>query len=75
MYFMKLKLNKVLGKVFNKVVKTSVSNVVQSPDEKPVVVPDGNSKEKLWKFILQTLISILTAVLTALGATSCMGIN
>ena len=75
MYFMKLKLNKVLGKVFNKVVKTSVSNIVQSPDEIPVVVPDGNSKEKLWKFILQTLISILTAVLTALGATSCMGIN
>ena len=25
-----------------------------------------------WKFILQTLISILTAILTALGATSCM---
>ncbi|MBO6258312.1 MAG: smalltalk protein [Succinivibrio sp.] len=29
-------------------------------------------KLKLWKFILQTLISILTAILTALGATSCM---
>ena len=29
-------------------------------------------KLKFWKFILQTLISILTAILTALGATSCM---
>jgi len=29
-------------------------------------------KLKLWKFGIQTLISILTAILTALGATSCM---
>ena len=29
-------------------------------------------KLNFWKFILQTLISILTAILTALGATSCM---
>jgi len=37
--------------------------------------PAGNSKQAIWKFILQTLISILTAILTALGATSCMGIH
>ena len=29
-------------------------------------------KLNFWKFILQTLISILTAILTAMGATSCM---
>ena len=29
-------------------------------------------KLKLWKFGIQTLINILTAILTAMGATSCM---
>ena len=33
---------------------------------------DQNPKRNLWKFIIQTLISILTAILTALGATSCV---
>ena len=28
--------------------------------------------KKLWKFAIQTVINILTAILTALGATSCM---
>jgi hypothetical protein len=27
-----------------------------------------------WKFIIQTLIAILTAILTSLGVTSCMGL-
>jgi hypothetical protein len=31
-------------------------------------------KKEIWKFIIQTAISILSAVLTALGATSCMGL-
>lgn len=31
------------------------------------------NKKEIWKFVVQTAISILTAVLTALGATSCMG--
>ena len=30
------------------------------------------SKET-WKFILQTLVAILTAIATTLGVTSCMG--
>lgn len=34
----------------------------------------GNSKKEVWKFIIQTIISILTAILTALGATSCVRI-
>lgn len=31
-----------------------------------------STKKKLWKFIIQTLINILAAILTALGATSCI---
>lgn len=34
--------------------------------------PNENPKKELWKFILQTIISILTAILTALGASSCV---
>ena len=30
-------------------------------------------KRETWKFIIQTAIAILTAALTALGTTSCMG--
>ena len=33
---------------------------------------EGNSKKELWKFIIQTIISILTAILAALGASSCV---
>ncbi|MBO4314947.1 MAG: smalltalk protein [Prevotella sp.] len=29
-------------------------------------------KKQTWKYILQTLISILTAICTTLGVTSCM---
>ena len=39
------------------------------------LVPADDAQKNLWKFILQTLISILTAILTALGATSCMGLH
>lgn len=34
--------------------------------------PNESPKKALWKFIIQTLISILTAILTALGASSCV---
>ncbi len=34
--------------------------------------PNENPRKALWKFIIQTLISILTAILTALGASSCV---
>lgn len=33
------------------------------------------SNKELWKFIVQTVINILAAILTALGATSCMGLH
>ncbi len=32
-------------------------------------------KKQVWKFIIQTAINILAAVLTALGATSCMSLH
>ena len=31
-------------------------------------------KKETWKFILQTLAAILTAIATTLGVTSCMGV-
>ena len=34
-------------------------------------LPD-DSRKKVWKFVIQTVINILAAVLTALGATSCV---
>ena len=30
-------------------------------------------KKETWKFILQTIVAILTAIATTLGVTSCMG--
>ncbi|MBO4642090.1 MAG: smalltalk protein [Bacteroidaceae bacterium] len=30
------------------------------------------SKKETWKFILQTLAAIISAILTSLGVTSCM---
>ena len=31
-------------------------------------------KKDTWKFIFQTIVAILTAILTSLGVTSCMGL-
>ena len=33
----------------------------------------GSRKKDTWKTIIQVVISVLTAALTALGTTSCMG--
>lgn len=70
---------KIYQKLIGKLIKKAVStNNVVVPEVEPVIPseePTGNSKQAIWKFIIQTLISILTAILTALGATSCMGIR
>ena len=71
-------MKKLFQKILEKLVKKAVKKSVEAVEgEDPVVVPEvepgGGSKKVLWKFIIQTLISILTAILTALGATSCMG--
>jgi len=31
-------------------------------------------KKETWKYIIQTIVAILTAILTTLGVTSCMGV-
>jgi len=31
-------------------------------------------KKEMWKFILQTIAAILTAIATSLGVSSCMGV-
>lgn len=72
---MKKLFQKILVKVFKKAVKKAVSNDVVVPEMEPVIPsegPAGNSKQALWKFIIQTLINVLAAVLTALGAASCV---
>lgn len=70
---MKKLFQKILVKVFKKAVKKAVSNDdVVVPEMEPVTLPCDDSKKAIWKFIIQTLINILTAVLTALGVTSCV---
>lgn len=71
-------IQKIFGRLLKKAIDKSVNDVVTNPEvaavpeEVPVPLPEDNSKKTLWKFIIQTLINILAAVLTALGATSCM---
>ena len=79
---MKKLFQKILVKVFKKVIKKAESNndvVVPEVADNPVEPVEGepvdNSKKVFWKFVLQTLISILTAILTALGASSCMSLH
>ena len=73
---MKKLFQKILVKVFKRAVKKAVSNNdVVVPEVEPVIPdeePAGDGKKAVWRFIIQTLISILTAILTALGATSCV---
>lgn len=33
---------------------------------------DNNKKKNIWKMIIQTLVTILTAIGTSLGVTSCI---
>lgn len=67
-------MKKFFGKLLQKLIKKSVSEVVadQMPDAANENITSSNPKKELWKFIIQTIINILAAVLTALGATSCV---
>ena len=75
---MKKFFQKLLITVVKKFIKKSVNDVVNNPETpevpevEPIILPGDNSKKAIWKFIIQTLISILTAILTALGASSCV---
>lgn len=69
---MKKFFSNLLKKVFKKVINKSVTEAVNDPEVQSAIVPVDDSKKAFWKFVLQTLISILTAILTALSATSCV---
>ena len=75
---MKKLFQKIFGKLLKKAINESVDDLVSNPempvlpDVEPITSPGDNSKKALWKFIIQTLINILAAVLTALGTTSCV---
>lgn len=78
---MKKFFQKLLAKLVKKAINKSVNDVVSNPDVsdvsalqdvEPITQPDDNSKKALWKFILQTLISILTALAAAITTTSCV---
>lgn len=62
----------IFQKLIAKIVKKSVSDVVSNPEVVSNVLPTDEGKRNIWKFVIQTIISILTAILTALGATSCV---
>lgn len=81
---MKKFFQKLLAKLVKKAINKSVNDVVSNPDVsdvsalpdvEPITQPDDNSKKALGKFILQTLISILTALAAALTTTSCMRLH
>ena len=72
---MKKLFSKLFGKLLKKAINKSVTEAVSDPEVQSAIVPADDSKKAFWKFVLQTLISILTAILTALGATSCMGLH
>ena len=67
-------MKKIFSKLLQKLIKKSVSEVVadQMPDTANENITSSNPKKELWKFVIQTIINILAAVLTALGATSCV---
>ena len=65
----------IFQKLIAKIVKKSVSDVISNPEVVSNVLPSDEGKRNIWKFVIQTLISILTAILTALGTTSCMGLH
>ena len=67
-------MKKFFSKLLQKLIKKSLSEVVadQMTDTANENITSSNPKKELWKFIIQTIINILAAVLTALGATSCV---
>lgn len=71
-------MKKIFKELLKKFVNKKAAEVVANAEVEPIMSneePADDSRKAIWKFITQTLISILTAILTALGATSCMGIH
>lgn len=59
------------GKSSDEMPVEEMPEVSENPEgtEIPVQV---SSKKTIWRYVIQTLINILAAILTALGATSCL---
>lgn len=68
MKFIKKIINFFAGKSSGEMPEVEVPEVSEIPE----VTVQGSSKKKLWKFIIQTLINILAAILTALGASAAV---
>ena len=72
---MKKFINKLFGKLIKKAINKSINDVVNNPEVpevEPITIPGDNSKKSIWKFIIQVVISILTALAAALTTTSCV---
>jgi len=76
---MKKLFKKILSKVFKKVIEKSINDAVSNPDASqdisdvgPITIPSDSTKEAKWKFAIQVLISILTALAASLTTTSCV---
>ena len=68
MKFIKKIINFFAGKSSGEMPEVEMPEVSEIPE----VTVQGSSKKKLWKFIIQTLINILAAILTALGASAAV---
>ena len=68
MKFIKKIINFFAGKSSVEVPEVEMPEVSEIPE----ATVQGSSKKKLWKFIIQTLINILAAILTALGASAAV---
>ena len=68
MKFIKKIINFFAGKSSGEMPEVEVPEVSEIPE----VTVQSSSKKKLWKFIIQTLINILAAILTALGASAAV---
>ena len=76
---MKKLFQKIVSKLLKRAIKKSVNDIVSNhvadseiPGIEPVTLPEGNSKKDKWKFVIQVIISILTALAAALTTTSCV---
>lgn len=69
---MKKFFSNLMKKVFKKVINKSVTEAVNDPEVQSAIVPMDDSKKDKWKFIIQLIISILTALAAALTTTSCV---
>ena len=65
-------LKKVFKKVIDKTVSDVVSNSDATPEVEPITIPGDSAKKDKWKFVIQIIISILTALAASLTTTSCV---